>query len=478
MKRIITASILLLAILTGCTGEIKERMAALDEQVTKLEEELAKQNETIMSLYKVLAAYSTKDFITGISQLDDNAGYAIHFNSLGDVVIYHGSDAHVPRVGVLRNPDDGNYYWTIQYGNGEVKYIINEAGDMVSAVGMVPLLKIEKGKFYISYDNRATWQYLGEADGKKGDDIFKKITYNDDYVIFETEEQQFKFPTNKLVQSLYQNSLSTNQNIATLAYLIGKLDAKAICVLSVSDLMVAGESAGSVVKLSSGDSIVVKDFVSEGAPYISAEKEAADSVYFWAIVSADGTKKWILDGKGNRMAATGVNVVIPQVVPLLDTTDHTYYWNMIAAGDTTLVKDVNGLKVPATSHEGELSVFKSVNNTNRDYVVIGLADGSTITIPKVYTIAFSEESVTMNVSSTKEVTYKVYGADAASQYTLITQGDLTATRTPKSGELGAGKITIHTGSTFNGNGKVLMLVSAGNGSTKTITKSITVNKGE
>ncbi|MBO4765057.1 MAG: hypothetical protein J5508_05025, partial [Bacteroidales bacterium] len=135
MKRILTAAIVLMTILTGCTGELKERIAALDEQVTKMEEELEKMNTTISSLYTVLYAYQKKDFITGISQLDDNAGYAIHFNTAGDIVIYHGSDAHVPRVGIKRNPDDGNYYWTIQYGNSESQYIINEAGDMVSAVG-------------------------------------------------------------------------------------------------------------------------------------------------------------------------------------------------------------------------------------------------------------------------------------------------------------------------------------------------------
>lgn len=473
MKRILAALTLFLTLLTGCTKEIKGRIATLDEKITAMEAELAQQNESIRSLYIVLAAYQKRDFITGITQLEDNAGYAIHFNSLGDIVIYHGTDAHVPRVGIKRN-SDGNYYWTIQYGNGDVQYIINQAGEMVSAVGMVPLLKIENGKFYISYDSRATWQYLGEADGANGDDIFQKITVTDDYVIFKTAEGEFKIPTNKLVQNLYQESQTVNSNITALARVIKDLDSKAICVVSVSDLIVEGEKTGSVIKLSNGDSLVINDYISEGSPYISAEKEEGDSVYYWAIVNADGSKKWILDPEGNRMPATGEQIAIPTVTPVLNPDDNTYYWNIVSAGDTTFVLDQNGKKVPVTSHEGELSIFKRVDNSYDDHLVIVLANGGTLTIPKIYTIAFSTTSLTMAVSTQKPVTYRVYGADANSQYTLITQGDVTATLTQDSKDVEAGVITVKTGATFTGNGKVLLLVAAGKGSTKTMTKSITV----
>lgn len=474
MKRILAATILFLTVMTGCTGELKERIAALDERITKLEEEVDRHNETIRSLYVVLAAYQRKDFITGITQLEDNAGYAIHFNSLGDIVIYHGTDAHVPRVGIMRNPDDGGYYWTIQYGNGPVNYIINQAGEMVSAIGVVPLLKIEKGKFYISYDSRVTWQYLGEADGTNGDDIFQKITYNDDYVIFKTAEGEYKIPTNKLLQNLYQNTSNINQSISALSRLIKDLEDDAVCVTSVSDLVVEGEVVGSVVRLSSGDSLVINNYKSEGTPYISAEMGEGDSVYYWAIISADGSRKWILDAEGNRMAATGEHVEIPTVTPVYDPTDKIFYWNMVAAGDTTLVLDSFGNKVPVTSHEGELSLFKSVNNDYRDYLLVTLANGTTITIPKIYSIAFSEETVNVPAGTQKVVTYRVYGADANMVFTLITQGDLTATRTADAKEPGVGTITIKTGAAFSGNGKVVMLVTAGSGTTKTMVKSITV----
>ena len=476
MKRILTFAIILMTILPGCTGELKERVAQLDSQITKLEEELEKQNKSIAALYAVLYAYQKKDYITGISQLADNAGYAIHFQSLGDIVIYHGTDAHVPRVGIKRNPDDGGYYWTIQYGNDEAQFIINESGDMVSAVGMVPLLKIENGKFYISYDSRKTWQYLGEADGANGDDIFKKITYNEDYVIFETEEESFKIPTNKLVQNLYQSTSTINQNISGLSTLIKHLEKDAVCVVSVKDLIVEGKAAGSVVILSNGDSLVVKDWIDAGSPYISPEKEPGDSVYFWAIVSSDGTMNWILDAEGDRIAATGVNIDIPVVVPVLDDKDKTYYWNVVAAGDTTAILDIHGKKVAVTSHGGELSLFKKVDNSQRDYLIIVLANGSTITVPKIYTIAFSPESLSMKASASRSVAYRVYGADMYVRYSLVTQGDLTATITPDTEDIETGTIVIKTGAGFTGNGKVLMIATAGNASSKTMVKSINIAK--
>ena len=229
-----------------------------------------------------------------------------------------------------------------------------------------------------------------------------------------------------------------------------------------------------MIKLSNGDSLVINDYISEGSPYISAEKEEGDSVYYWAIVNADGSKKWILDPEGNRMPATGEQIAIPTVTPVLNPDDNTYYWNIVSAGDTTFVLDQNGKKVPVTSHEGELSIFKRVDNSYDDHLVIVLANGGTLTIPKIYTIAFSTTSLTMAVSTQKPVTYRVYGADANSQYTLITQGDITATLTQDSKDVEAGVITVKTGATFTGNGKVLLLVAAGKGSTKTMTKSITV----
>ena len=283
MKKILTAAILAMVLLTSCTKGYRERIDALDAQLTELKAQLEQQNKTIASLQTILQAVKSRDFITGITQLEGNSGYVVHFSRLGDIVIYHGTDAHVPRVGIQRNPD-GNYYWTIQYGNSEPQFIINDTGNMIPAVGLVPLLKIEKGKFYISYDSRKTWQYLGEADGVNGDNIFEKIDVTDDYVSFVTAEHEFRIPTNKLVQSLYQNSVTANQEVGSLSKLIKELPGKDVCVVSVTDLIVDKKPAGSVINLSSGQTITIRDWISTTGPKITVDKDKGDKVYYWALI--------------------------------------------------------------------------------------------------------------------------------------------------------------------------------------------------
>lgn len=57
--------------------------------------------------------------------------------------------------------------------------------------GITPVLKIEEGYWYVSYDNENSWQQLGKASGEKGepgekgDSMFSSVdTSNDGYVIF------------------------------------------------------------------------------------------------------------------------------------------------------------------------------------------------------------------------------------------------------------------------------------------------------
>ena len=479
MSRKILLTVLVAAVLSGCTGEYWDRLNNVDAQVTELEEQLKKQNETIAGLYTVLLAYNSRDFITGITQLPDNGGYAIHFNKLGDIVIYHGTDAHVPRVGIKRNPTDGNYYWTIQYGSGAADYIINDTGNMIPAVGLVPLLKIENGKFYISYDSRKTWQYLGEADGVNGDSIFEKIEITDDYVTFVTSGEKFKIPTSKLVQTLYQNAATANQNLASFGLLINDLVGAAVYVTSVKDITSDGKVVGTEITMSNGNTIVIKDWVSTECPAIAPKKGDGDAVFYWAKVYSDGSYEWIRDSYGNRVAATLENVEIPVVVPVLDPSDNTYYWNVVAAGDTTLLLGTDGNKVPATSASAAPSIFKAVDNSNPEYIALTLSDGSVIKIPKAYSIRFNASVLKMKGDETGSMAFTIYGADSGMSYNVLTQGKLTATVTVSTSTPGTGNVTVKTDPDFSvsDNGKVFLVVSAGNG-TKTMVKSFSVTWGE
>jgi hypothetical protein len=352
---------------------------------------------------------------------------------------------------------------------------------MISAVGMVPLLKIENGKFYISYDSRQTWQYLGDADGVNGDSIFEKITVTDDYVTFVTTEEEFKIPTNKLVQTLYQNATTANQNLSTFSKLINDLLGSAVYVASVKNITSDGMVVGTEISLSNGSTITINDWVGTQCPAISAEKGDGDEVYYWAKVFSNGSIEWIRDSFGNRVAATGKNLEIPIVVPVLDPDDKTYYWNVVAAGDTTLLLGIDGKKVPAASTSGAPSIFKAVDNSNPEYMALTLADGSVVKIPKAYSISFNTMSLKMKQDDTKSVSFRVYGADSNMKYNVLTQGNLAANvSTTSNAEPGVGVITVKTNSDFSvaESGKVTLVVSSGNGSIKTMVKSFSVTWGD
>ena len=137
-----------------------------------------------------------------------------------------GKDGYTPKISVKQHTD-GRYYWTLD-GN----WLLDDNGNMIPATGedgkdgtngsdgkdgedgkdgingtdgkdgkdgITPLLKIEDGYWYLSYDNGATWQKLGKAtgnngldglpgadgtDGEDGDSIINSITQDDENVYF------------------------------------------------------------------------------------------------------------------------------------------------------------------------------------------------------------------------------------------------------------------------------------------------------
>ena len=77
-------------------------------------------------------------------------------------------------IGVAQDTD-GIYYWTVD-GN----WLLDENGQQVKAVGtdgqngsngqdaVTPQLKIESDKWWVSYDNGASWTEIGQATGAEG----------------------------------------------------------------------------------------------------------------------------------------------------------------------------------------------------------------------------------------------------------------------------------------------------------------------
>ena len=221
MKNLFTCLLVLVASsLLACTEPyddtaIRSDIEDLKERVTKLEELCTQMNNNISSLQAIVAALQNQDYITGVTTITENGktiGYTIAFAKGTPITIYHGQDgkdsSYVPLIGVKQDTDN-IYYWTL---DGE--WLTDASGNKIKAngidgtngndgatgpqgpegeqgpqgpQGITPQLKIENGKWYISYDNGSTWNEVGQATGdagKDGDAFFQSVTQDEQFVHF------------------------------------------------------------------------------------------------------------------------------------------------------------------------------------------------------------------------------------------------------------------------------------------------------
>ena len=194
-----------------------------------LEQKVNQMNTNIEAIQTILTALQNNDYVTGVTKIYEGGkeiGYTITFSKSGSVTIYHGkdgqngsngtngTDGRTPAIAVKQDTD-GIWYWTI---DGE--WLLDSNGNKVKSVGtdgqngangsngtdgvdgkdgVTPMLKIENGYWYVSYDNGKTWEDepLGQATGDKGDSIFNDIDCsNEDYVFITLSDgQTIKLPT-------------------------------------------------------------------------------------------------------------------------------------------------------------------------------------------------------------------------------------------------------------------------------------------
>ena len=91
-------------------------------------------------MQELVSALEAKDFITGITPIMEGSkevGYTIAFEKSTPISIRHGVDAQdgiTPIIGV-KQFIDGKYYWTVQIGQADPTYILDEEGNKIPASG-------------------------------------------------------------------------------------------------------------------------------------------------------------------------------------------------------------------------------------------------------------------------------------------------------------------------------------------------------
>ena len=343
MKKLLFLFSAILVFAVSCSKfddtKIWDKLDDHENRISELETLCKKMNTNITSLQGIVLALQNNDYISSITPIYEGVneiGYIINFTKSGKVTIYHGKDGaqgeqgvpgqngtngidgvdgKTPVIGVAKDTD-GVYYWTV---NGS--WLVDETGAKIPTTGkdgaqgeqgntgatgsqgpqgvsgITPQLKIEDGRWLVSYDNGATWTDLGQAtgdqgpqgkpgaDGLDGDAFFQSVTETDDYVSMilanGTEIKIPKYPQEAARLSLQTTTGFTATFTGTVYH--PSLDLKVTVYYSTRDNLTVYKNNGSVsVTEFESDSFTLK---------LTNLKEKTKYYYFIEVVS-EGRKSF------------------------------------------------------------------------------------------------------------------------------------------------------------------------------------------
>lgn len=538
---ILAASMLLAS---GCSDEYDDsaltgRVDNLESRVEKLEELCKQMNTNISSLQTLVTALQDNDYITAVTPVTNGGktiGYTITFKKASPITIYHGTDGKdgqdgtdgtngtdgaTPKIGVAKF--EGVYYWTL---NGE--WLTDASGNKIKAEGtdgkdgqdgtdgedgkpgedgqdgkpgqdgkdgITPKLQIKDGYWWISYDDGANWERVGQAtgdngqdgkpgeDGQDGDSMFENIDYktSSDYVIFTlTDGTQIQLPTWSAFKALEERCNQMNTNISSLQTIVTALQNNDY-VKSVTPIIQDSKEIGYTLTFTKSDPITIyhgKDGQdgNDGTPgqdgitpVIGVKQE--NGIYYWTV---DGD--WLTDEEGNKIKAQGADGQTGDsgedgqpgkdgITPQLRI--EAGYWEIsYDNGDswTRLGKATGNDGTPGQDGRDGDSIFSKVEDKASE-VVFTLADGVTIiTIPKYAAptplgITFdTTESINVLPGKSYEIGYTLEGANEQTVIDVIAQNGYNADVIKA--DYKSGKIVIMTPETVVDD-RIIVLVSDG-----------------
>lgn len=178
---------------------------------------------------------------------------------------------------------------------------------------------------------------------------------------------------------------TANSNISSLQALVSVLEQNDY-ITGVTPVTENGKEIGYTITFKNSPAIIVyhgKDGENGDTPVIGVGKDD-DGLYYWTQTIGDGESEFIIDEQGNKIAAT---CTAPRL-----SVDSEGYWLIDTDGNGFVrMKDENGNDVKAVGEKGDTgdagatgpagdSIFKAIDYSNSDYVLITLIDGTIIKI--------------------------------------------------------------------------------------------------
>lgn len=473
MRRILIFPIILLTFLlsTSCHNEYFEQIKEYDERVAALQAACDQMNSDIFAIRVLVNSIQSKDMISGISAIfsDDNKelGYKINFIKHDPITIYHGQNGNIPLIG-SKVDKDGNYYWTLKYGNGPEEWILGPNGEKILSMGIVPVLRIRNDRWEISYDGLKTWEDIGQASGGDGDTMFKRIYMSDpDFVtITLTNGTTFQIPKFTAYQQVVEDVAKSRQNVNAQEVIIEALLDSAIYIKSTKEIVSDGETVGTEVLLSNGKQITINNWLKSNIPVIYARYDFPTAKFYWSIRYGKENSEWILDENGEKILVHGANQK-PPVIDIKEDEDGYYYWAVTYPdGTTSFIKDAKGQRPRALESE-YFSAFKEVDNSDPDYLKVTLLDDKVYLLPKEHTVEIPS-MVMASVGEDIKIDFKIYGENTENvSLTFFCEGGARAYLSAP------GEITIEAPFFFTG-GKASVLIFFKIHESLTIVKSVNI----
>ena len=407
-------------------SRIWDKLNDHESRIEYLETLCGQMNTNIKALQTTVSALQDKDYVTNVAPITSGGkevGYTITFLKSGSVTIYHGKDGEkgeqgeagvdgqTPIIGIKQDTD-GIYYWTLNGG-----WLLSD-GQKVKAVGtdgakgetgkdgVTPQLKIEDGKWLISYDKGVSWEEVGQVTGDQGpqgeqgnpgvngDSMFTDINYsNNDYVLFVLSNgQQFKIPTWSAFEALQEHCRQMNQNIAGLKSIVTALQNNDY-ISSITPIYEGVNEIGYIINFTKSGKVTIYHGKGGKTPVIGVAKDT-DGVYYWTV---DGS--WLVDETGAKIPTTGKDGAqgeqgaqgntgatgsqgpqgVSGITPQLKIEDGRWLVSYDNGATWTDIGQATGVQGEA-GKDGD-SFFQSVTQ-DEENVYLTLADGTKFSVPK------------------------------------------------------------------------------------------------
>ena len=169
--------------------DLKNSISGLEDRMDKLEASLQSVQTDISTLKTLTDALSQNKSIASVLENEDGS-YTIKFSDQTEVTIRNGENGEdAPQITVIKNEEDGIYYWGITSTDGKKTFLKDGEGKMMPVTAAAPKIRINTNtkEWEISTDSGKTWESTGvyaSGEGTGDTSLFSGVSQDDDYAYF------------------------------------------------------------------------------------------------------------------------------------------------------------------------------------------------------------------------------------------------------------------------------------------------------